>query len=156
MAAPFPTWATAGGTAPTSLANELFGHYVWIARWSDEIVNDVDLDNKKFGQLVYVHCREFDNLVTVPISDDYLSAVVTRFAADGLEWSTRAQLKSDFQDIKQQCASLYNWSVTNVGDLEYASNSIDTLGVMVETPTLTTPKPAAVQTRVQALRDLFT
>ena len=157
MVAPFPDFATAGGTAPTVIANNLFGHYTWMARWSEEITTDVDVDNKKFAQLVFVHCREFDNLVVLPVDDAVATAVISRFAADGLEWPTPNDMKNDFQALKAEAATLYAWTLSNVGtSIDYATLSVDSGGVFLEVPTITTPKPPALQTRVQALRNLFT
>lgn len=156
MVAPFPAFATAGGTAPTNIAQEIFGHYVWMARWSEEIVNDVDLDMKKIAQLAFVHCRLFDALISPPVPDDVATAVVSRFAADGLEWPTLADLKADMAALKSEAATLFNWVSANVsGTIDIATLQISNTGARTETPIIMSPKPAAVQTRVQALRSLF-
>ena len=156
MVAPFPDFATGGGTAPTQTANSLFNHYIWIARWSQEITTDTDLDAKKYGQLVYVHCREFDALVPATIIDELAAAIISRFALDGLEWATIADMRADFAAIKAECASLYGWESNRSGPaMDYATLSVDTNGQFVEMPMISN-KPAAVNNRVQDLRNLFT
>ena len=156
MVAPFPDFATAGGIAPTGIANEIFGHYTWIARWSQEITTDTDLDAKKYGQLTYIHCQEFDRLVPATISDELASAIISRFALDGLEWATIADMRTDLGAIKAECASLYGWERNRSGPtMDYATLSVDENSQFIETP-ITSTKPAAVNTRVQDLRNLFT
>lgn len=157
MTAPFPHFVTAQEPSPGQTANVLFGHYVWIARWSDEISNDAQLDLKKLAQLAFIHCRVFAETVpTAPISDELIAAVVQKFASEGLEWVDLPTLKADFVAIKNASQTFYEWVRDNAPEAQNfaertfnpnTNNEVEVAKVIA--------KPNAVQTRVAVIRALF-
>lgn len=60
MAAPFPYEALEGATTDEAEneAKELYIHYAWMAKWSDRMAKDADLDLKKLVQFIS-HCHWF-------------------------------------------------------------------------------------------------
>jgi len=155
MPAPFPADAVVGGTILSRRANEIYGHYVWLARWSDEIGKDAALDLKKLAQLALIHCRRFAEFTATP-SSELTTAVERRFAADGLVWATRAAMLSDLAAIRTEATALHAFVRDQVLEAREASKIIysDTTDSGTEV-ILTVPKPHPAVTEVAKLRALF-
>jgi hypothetical protein len=86
MALPFPKESQAGATSASAVAQAIYAHLAWIARWSDELASEPDVDLKKLAQLGFgpnSHCAQFLALTASPTAD-VVAAVVDRFAREGL------------------------------------------------------------------------
>ena len=155
MPAPFPADAVVGATTLSRRAQEIYDHYKWLARWSDEIGKDAALDLKKLAQLGLIHCRRFAEFTANP--DLALSiAVARRFAADGIEWATRAAMLADLAAIRTEAAALHTFVRDQVPEAREPSKIgySDTNDSGTEV-ILTIPKPHPAVTEVAKLRALF-
>ena len=155
MPAPFPADAVVGGTALSQRANQIYGHYVWLARWSDEIGLDVDLNLKKLAQLGFIHCRRFAEFIAAP-SPELTIAVERRFAVDGVTWATRAAMLADLSAIRVEALALHTFvrdqvpEAREAGKIVYSSTTDSGTEVI-----LTVPKPHPAVAEVAKLRALF-
>ena len=160
MPAPFPYNAVAGvaNDPAESEAENLVAQYSWLARWSDEMNKDVDLDYKKLAQFAF-HCRQFrrwyDTLQArgaANIGDQIEGAFLRR----KMKWGNRAAMNSDLTDIYTAAGTIYDWIVTNMQEARnYTTAQFDAnFENQTDVPVKVT-KPAAVATRVQQFRGLF-
>ncbi len=155
MTAPFPYNARVGRIALSTTANQIHAHYVWLARWSDEIGTDADIDLKKLAQLGFIHCRLFAQLTATP-SPELRAAVERKFSQEGLEWSTRAAMMSDLNALRTQAGLLHAYVRDNVPEAREAvriTYDENTNSGTEAVNTLGKPHPAA--TEVASLRALF-
>lgn len=137
--------------------NGIYQNYVWVARFTDEIVNDVELDLKKAGQLAHINGPAFIALTTVPAGPDRAAlrdAFLRRLEQEGLAW---ANIGTEFNPFVTQLQTLIDWIVANVPEAaagQPMSELIVSNGNLTDQPR-TIPKPAGLQTEAQALRNLF-
>lgn len=159
MPAPYPYDAVAGRVQLRSVADEIVAHYAWIARWSDEIGKDTDLDLKKLAQLAFVHCRLFRERIQafLPIATDspLIPALRRAFDSMGVEWPTRAAMIADLSAIYQECANLWLYVRDNVpAARSFATRTYDASGAEIEQPAKIAKDPA-ITTEVAKIRALF-
>lgn len=152
---PFPV-VTLGGLTPQSVGDLLARNLYWMARWSDEIVNDVDLDLKKLIQLAYVHCLWFSTNVPDSLPQAVVLAINARMRIEGFDWPV-ADIPADVAAIKAESTVLHAFVRDNLPPeyKNFATRVINPDGTETEAPAVISPKPAAVQTRVATLRALF-
>lgn len=155
MALPFPTFVSSPDRpSPARLADQIVGHYIWLARWSDEIGKDSDLDLKKLAQLAFQHCRNFAALVPVTISPGLLVAMRRRFEQEGIEW-TGPDMATELLALRDQSAALFAFVRDNAPQARnFASRTYNAQGAEIERPTKV-QKIAAVSAEVAKLRSLF-
>lgn len=159
MAAPFPYDAVAGRASLGQIAAQIVANYKWLARWSQEIGTDTNMDLKKLAQLAFSHCRLFRDLIQpfIPVSagDPIIAALQSEFAWHGLVWPTRAEMVTDVGLLYQRCGALFDYVRDNVpAARSFAVRTYDANGNEIEQPTVIA-KDAAVATEVGRLRALF-
>lgn len=141
------------GRTPQQVAEQFVRNMYWLCRWSDEIINDPDLDLKKLIQLVHAHCRLIANMPdTVP--DDICKAISARLQQEGFDWSPEP---TELNQLKAACVNLATFVRDNLPPeyREFAKRTMGSDGVEVEEPVKISPKPAAIMSRVNALRAHF-
>lgn len=156
MAAPIPGYMDTVVQAPTLRAKNIVLNYGWMYRLSVEIGAETDLNLKKLAQLGFQHCRMFVTLTTSP-SAELIAAAEKAFAAEGVEWATRAAMAADITALRTGATNLRNFVNTNVatgGVLTFSSRAFSVNGDETETPILVT-KTQAIGDAVAALRALF-
>lgn len=159
MSAPFPYNAVSGvaNDLAESEAENLVAQYIWLARWSDEMNKDVDLDYKKLAQFAF-HCRKFrfwyDALqARIPLP---LDAIEGAFLRRKMRWLTRLLMQQDLQDIYNAAGTIYDWIVANMQEARnYTTAQFDANFENQTDVPVKVAKPAAVATRVQQFRQLF-
>ena len=159
MPAPFPYDAAAKRLSLEQISRELLGHYTWIARWSDEIGTDTDLDLKKLAQLSFVHCRRFDAILALFDPIDATSPIMRAFEAQaagrGLGWLDRVAMEADIALIRTEAAALFAFVRDSVPEARsFATRTYDAQGKEIEQATKIT-KTAAIADEVTKLRVLF-
>ena len=159
MPAPFPYNALAGvaNDPAESEAENLVGQYSWLARWSDEMNKDVDLDYKKLAQFAF-HCRKFrfwyDALQAR--GNAALDPIQGAFLKRKMSWGNRAAMSSDLQGIYTAAGTIYDWIVANMQEARnYTTARFDANFENQTDIPVKVVKPAAVATRVQQFRGLF-
>lgn len=154
MPAPFPREGVSKGTVYSQLAKQVYGHYVWLARWSDEIGKDPDVDLKKLGQLALVHCRDFGPLTAV-VDADLARAIQQRFGQEGIIWPTIPAMVNDLSAIRAEALALRDYVIASVPEAKIlSSRTYDANGFETEVPnTVSKPHPAVAE--VAKLRALF-
>lgn len=156
MAAPVPGYMDTIVQAPTLRAKNIVLNYGWMYRLSTEIGAETELNLKKLAQLAFQHCRMFVVLTTNP-SAELIAAGEKAFAAEGVEWPTRAAMGADINALRNGATTLRDFVNTNVatgGVLVFASRAFDVNGGDIETPILVT-KTQAIANAVAALRALY-
>ena len=167
MPAPFPYDAVAGvpNDPAESEAVNLYNQYKWIARWSNEINQDaVNLNLKKLAQLTF-HCRKFR------VWYDALQAHITAathtateignciegvWLARDLTWGNRSQMNSDITAVYDGSGVFYDWVKANQQQARnYTTAQFDENFENQTDVPIVISMPAAVATRVAALRGLF-
>jgi hypothetical protein len=164
MAAPFPYDAVAGVAndgAEFEAAN-LQGHFVWLARWSDEMDGDVDLDLKKLAQFV-LHCRAyrrwFDALAAR--GGPARAVIAGYFAHRKCAWATLADMVQDLQAIYDAAGVAADWIEANLAGYKGGYTMAVVIGADANGVPITSDvpvkavKPPAFATRVAAFRGLF-
>lgn len=155
MVGPFPYEAVTGRISLAQRASEIYGHYTWLARWSDEIGKDPDVDLKKAAQLAFIHCRLFVELVDAWGTKAAVS-IMERFAASGIVWATEAAMSADLTPIRNEALSLHNFAIANKATMQEASKIIysekDSSGIEQVNKLA---KPSIVADEVAKLRALF-
>lgn len=156
MAAPYPPEAQLGAPQFNRVADQIYGHFVWMARWSDEINDDADLDMKKLMQLAFTHCRLYAYHTAV-LSDDLLVALETRFRLSGVEWPNRAAMQADLVAMRQQAEQVHALAQTVAAEpQEFAKRTLKSDGTEIETPIkVSKVENAEVVAEVAKLRALF-
>ena len=166
MSAPFPYNAVAGvaNDPAESEAENLLAQYSWLARWSDEMNKDVDLDYKKLAQFAF-HCYKFrvwyDALQARITAGTHTPAQIGDclegvFRKRKMGWGNRAAMNSDLQDIYAAAGVVYDWIKTNMQEArnfttaQFDANFINQTDVPVKVV-----KPAALATRIAQFRGLF-
>jgi hypothetical protein len=155
MPAPYPYDAVSSRRSAATIAAEIFGHYVWLARWSDEIGDDPDLDLKKLAQLGFIHCRLFAQ-ATAEMPAAVIAAVEARFAAGGITWAVRLAMLDDFAALAARASTLHAYVRDQVPEARAAATLVysETGDSGREQVTkLAKPHPAAAE--VAKLRALF-
>lgn len=134
MAAPFPDFVTRPGEqSPQQRARQIVGHYVWLARWSEEIGNDSDLDLKKLAQLAFAHCRDFAQLTPDPVPADLQLALDRQMAEQGIDWSGR-DMAAELSALRVASEALFIWVRDNFPAARtFASRTYDATGQEIET-----------------------
>lgn len=137
MAAPFPHDARVGTISLGQIAQNIVANYKWLARWSDEIGIDAQLDLKKLAQLAFQHARLFRELVTpfLPLANNpaFVRALVSEFAWSGMEWATLAEMRVDLAAIYQKCGELFPHVRDTVPEARsFAQRTYDTTGREIE------------------------
>lgn len=159
MPAPFPYEAVSGRSNIDQYAVQLYGNFMWLARWSNEINADADLDLKKIAQFAFKHClgyrKAYEALTAVEASAVAKHAVRSVFAMKAVVWPTDAEMLADLAAIYNACGTIYNWIDANLPAAKsFSTRTFDATGKETEVP-LTIAKPGAVQTRIAAFRALF-
>lgn len=156
MAAPFPRDAVAGGTVLSNLAKEIYNHYGWLARLSQEIGADTVVNFKKLSQLALTHCLRF-NALTGPLgTDDMLARVVAgHFSKEGVEWPSVAAMRTDFAAIRAAANVLQQFVLNSHPEVAtYSSVVTDSQGAGRE-EVITAAKPHPTVIEVAKLRAIF-
>lgn len=158
MAAPFPYEARSGRANIDNLALQLYGNYVWLARWSDEMNTDARLDLKKLAQFAFVHCTRFrsvyEKLAEVGVAS-VKDAVRSVFALKNCTWPDDAAMIADLTAIYNACGTAKTWVDANIPEAKtFASRTFDADGQETEIANVI-DKPQALATRVGAFRALF-
>ena len=159
MPAPFPYNAVAGipNDPAESEAENLVAQYSWLARWSDEMNTDTDLDYKKLAQFAF-HCRKFRRWYDAlqARGNTALDPIQGAFLKRKMSWGNRAAMNSDLTDIYTAAGTIYDWIVANMQEARsYGTVSFDAnFENQTDTP-VRVVKPAAVSTRMQQFRGLF-
>lgn len=160
MPAPYPVEAVAKGQPNSQKAAQIYAHYCWLARWSDEIDRkDADLDLKKLAQLAFIHCRLFAAQVDA-MTPELARAVRQKFGDEGMVWATLADMNADLAAIRNAALLLHAFVRDQVPEarqpanvpVQYAPDSDTGTGAEVVTK-LPKPHPAVVE--VAKLRALF-
>lgn len=110
MAAPFPYEAVSGRVNIDAQAANVYGQYGWMARWSDEIVADPDLDLKKLFQL-REHCRMFraalDPFMPLEKLDAPIAvALMDFFSSKGIKFADEAAMATTLTERHASAATL--------------------------------------------------
>lgn len=131
MAIPFPPGAVAGAQSPGQKARQLLGDFVWLARWSDEIGSDADLNFKKLAQLAFFHCRAWADAV---VDQDTIRAFeVFAQIEQGIEWKDRATMVSELQALKSDATAVFEHVRDNVPEARtFARRKLDLDGKEIE------------------------
>lgn len=159
MAAPFPYESTAGAvTDPAeSEALNLYRQYVWLARWSDEMNTDTDLDLKKLAQFTF-HCRKYRQWFDALQARGAAARPVIEgvFAFKKATWASRAAMLSDLQAIYDGAGTIYDWIVANMQEARsYTVATFDAAFAEQTDVPVKIAKPAGVAARVGVFRALF-
>jgi len=155
MVAPYPVEAVAKGQPLSQRANQIYGHYCWLARWSDEIGADPDLDLKKLAQLAFIHCRLFDSLLA-GATVELVRALEKRFATEGMTWASPAAMNADMQALRVEGAALMAYVRDNVPEARQASRVVyDPASDTGAEQVVKLPKPHPAVAEVAKLRALF-
>jgi len=160
MPAPFPYNAISGvaNDPAESEAENLVAQYSWLARWSDEMNTDIDLDYKKLAQFAF-HCRKFkvwyDALQArgaANIGDQIEGAFLRR----KMKWGNRAAMNSDLTAIYDAAGAIYVWIVANMQEARsYTTAQFDANFENQTDVPVKVIKSAAVAIRIQQFRGLF-
>jgi hypothetical protein len=129
MPAPFPHEARSKTSPPGKVADEIYAHYAWLARWSDEIVRDDEIDLKKLAQLALgpgSHCAHFARL-TEDMTPEIVVAVEGRFYRDGREWQSREAEVSDLMGIRAAALALNEYVTKQVPEARVLSERVWTI-----------------------------
>ena len=154
MPAPFPREATLKGQSTSNIANQVYANYAWLARWSEEIGADADVDLKKVAQLALAHCRDFAAL-TVDMRPDLARAISQRFGREGLTWPTAQAMVADLAAIRAEAVALRAFVQASVPEALVMSSRVWTAeGDETERPNKLV-KPHPVVAEVAKLRALF-
>jgi hypothetical protein len=145
----FPPEA-AGQTRVSQRADQIYINLIWIARLSNELVNDPNVDMKKLGQLAYTaqsHGGRFLAL-TANGGADLMAAVLTRFQAENIvvDQARLLAIRAQVQALVDAVGVPPEWPAatriwTPAGEIERS---------IVE------PKPHSIEPFVQAVRNEFT
>lgn len=133
MAIPFPPGGISGASSPGQVARELLSHFVWMARWSDEIGSDAQLDLKKLAQLAFVHCRAWD---AATVNADVIKAFqVFAQIEQGIEWPDRATMTTELSGLRSAATALFEHVRDNVPEARsFATRVLDETGRETDTP----------------------
>jgi len=155
MAAPFPAEAVVKGQPNSQKANQIYAHYCWLARWSQEIGADPDLDLKKLAQLGLIHCRLFA-AQTDTMTTEFVRAVRQKFGNEGLGWATIADMSADLAAIRTEALALFTFVRDQVPEARQAARVVyapDSDSGTEDVVKLPKPHPAVPE--VAKLRALF-
>ena len=160
MPAPFPYNAIAGvaNDPAESEAENLVTQYSWVARWSDEMDKDTDLDYKKLAQFAF-HCRKFRvwyDALQVRGAANIGDAIEGTFLRRKMKWGNRAAMNSDLTAIYDAAGVIYAWIVANMQEARsYTTAQFDANFENQTDVPVKIAKPVAVATRVSQFRALF-
>ena len=160
MPAPFPYNATAGVTNEPAEgeAENLVGHYTWLARWSDEMNADTDLNRKKFAQFIF-HCfrfRTFFDQLSLRDSQIRNAALQGAFGKRRMAWGNQAQMLSDLQAIYDAAGAFYDFAVANMQQArQFTTAEFDSFFQSQTDVAIIETKTAALSTRISNFRNLF-
>ena len=160
MPAPFPYNAIFGvpNDPAESEAENLVGQYSWLARWSDEMNNDTDLDYKKLAQFAF-HCRKFKvwyDALQARGAANIGDVIEGAFLRRKMKWGNRAAMNSDLTAIYDAAGVIYAWIVANMQEARsYTTAQFDANFENQSDVPVRVSKPVAVATRVQQFRGLF-
>lgn len=156
MPIPYPTEAQAGRADLKPVVQFLFKHFGWLARLSDEINQETELNAKKLVQFVQ-HCvsyREtFDHLAAVGGARLVIEQV---FREHDVNWATRAAMVVDLQALYSAAMAEDVWIRSNMAsDLQTASTvGLDPQNNLTEAVKML-PKSQEFATRMSNFRALF-
>lgn len=160
MPAPFPYNAISGvaNDPAESEAENLVAQYAWLARWSDEMNKDADLDYKKLAQFAF-HCRRFRqwyDALQVRGAANIGDQIEGAFLRRKMRWLTPLLMRQDLQDIYTASGTIYDWIVVNMQEARsYTTAQFDANFENQTDVPVKVAKPTAVATRVQQFRGLF-
>lgn len=153
MVAPYPYEAVSGRISPAQRAADLCAHYAWLARWSQEISSDPDIDLKKVALLSLIHCRLFVALVGAIGSD---AAVEAAFVVRNIAWGTRSLMAADLTAVSTAAQALFVWVRDNMPE---ARDPVTLKGDPTSTALIEEvrhlAKPHPVEARIAGLRATF-
>lgn len=156
MALLFPRGAQAGQALASQDATRIANWLFWVARLSNELVNDAVIDLKKLGQLVQ-EGRKFYDATPAGIDPRIKTALRNRLAQEGLEWASEAAMTSDIGALRTSMVALYQYIKNNMAAEMSAAASIgfdpDQGGGSESTATIA--KPHAVEPLISAVRAHF-
>jgi hypothetical protein len=164
MAAPFPYNARSGvANDPAEHdADALVAQYSWLARWSDEMHHDADLDHKKFAQFVF-HCHRFrsfmERLRAHEISagkDPVRDTLEGAFLRRKMRWASQDAMVQQLDQLYGAAGKFHEWAkkemqhTRQVETLAFDENFETGRGQPVRSK-----KTEAVAERVRRFRELF-
>lgn len=158
MPAPYPYQAVSGAVVDPaeSEALNLFRQYEWLARWSDEMNKDVDLNYKKLMQFVF-HMRQYRRWYALLQAKGVAALPVIRgmFFFKKCQWATAADMTADLTAIYAECGLLFDWLKLNMPEARtYATLKMNDSDDLVDEP-ITAVKSVEFGTRIAAFRGLF-
>lgn len=160
MPAPFPHEARSKTSPPGKIADEIYSHYAWLARWSDEIVSDSEIDLKKLAQLALgpqSHCAHFARL-TENMTPELSTAIEARWYRDGRSWASRKAQNADLAGIRKAALALNEYVTAHMPEARVLSERVwqveDGAPPEIERTRKAT-KPNDVMAYVEALRSEF-
>ena len=112
MPAPFPYEFVSGRRNLDSQCAQIFADYGWMARLSDEIVADAELDLKKLFQL-HGHCRSYrvalDPFLPIEKQEEPIAvALMDFFSAKGIKWADEATMVADLVERHDAAGTLFD------------------------------------------------
>lgn len=181
MTIPFPYNATAGvpndPAEPEIIA--LYSQMAWIARLSNEMNGAAELNLKRVFQLV-LHMRKYRSWFSKldarrqreGVSQDpdwafnrpagQIGAMIRGFLmAEKMTWASQAAMLTDLAALNTNCGTFADWIEANAVEYKNGYTTATVVGTdadgvpIVSDTAITSPMPAAFQTRVAALRANF-
>lgn len=165
MAAPFPYEAVSGAVldAAEGEAMALYRQFAWVARLSDEMNTEAELDLKRTMQLVF-HARSlrrFHEMLQARINSTHTPAQIADviegvFAAKKCRWASRSAMNADLAALYTNSGALADWIEANAADYKqgYSVNKEISPGVMTDEP-IKVSKPSGLASRLTDFRALF-
>lgn len=160
MTAPFPIEATAGTKVDPAEAEalNLYRHYAWMARLSDEMHIDAELDLKRTMQLV-MHIREYrrwHDALSARSQAQTIGIVEGIFAQKKCRWASQAEMGEDLAALHAAAGTVADWIEANAPEYKegYSVNKEVAPGVITDEP-IKVPKPQALGMKIAELRAQF-
>lgn len=181
MTIPFPYNATAGVNNDPA-EQEAFNLYInlaWIARLSQEVSTDTDLNLKRVFQLV-LHMRKYRSWFAkldarraregasqdpdwpfTRVAGEIGSLIRGEFQKHKMIWASQPAMLTDINALNTNCGTFADWIEANASEYVSGYTKATVVGAdpdgtpITSDEAITIPKPGAFQTRVVALRANF-
>ena len=161
MTVPFPMDARAKEIAPAQKIEKFIADLKWLARWSDEIGADPDLDVKKLAQLAFQHCRmvrdALDPFMPLDPANPMMRALHARCLSHAIVWPGVPAMVADLTAVHAKVSELFALVRDTMPEARTLSaRTYDAAGNETEQPVkLVKANFPAVVTKVAELRALF-
>jgi len=156
MAIPFPYEAELNVADVTRAAEQFYFQFLYIAKYSDEINTEAEVNLLKLNKLAFDHCRKY-SITAAAVNVKFVPAIKERFAAHGVSWPDNATMIADLQTLRTAadaffvfCRDVLPASIRD--SAVYRSNPAT--GATSEVA-LFEAKPHAVDAQIATLRALF-